>query len=317
MSTNDVPARVPESLEGHRIVPATDFLRVVEQAALASARWVGQGNAHAADGAAVDAMRKEFSAMPITGTVIIGEGEKDEAPELYVGEVLGTGRMPGAIAVCVIGAPGGVMAAPDMYMQKLCVGAGAKGRVDIAAPIADTLDVVARCYDRRVRDLSVIVLDRPRHEELIEEIRGLGARIKLIPDGVITASMSAAVRGTGDHLYLGIGGSTEGVITAAALECLGGEIQARMWPKDDAQLERLKPFGLEDTSRVLTARDLAPDPLYVLATGVTDGYLLKGVRYFSDGARTHSILMDLRERTVRFVDTVHMFSRTPLREIRL
>ncbi len=336
MTTNDVPAPVPAGLEGHEIVPATDFLRVTEQAALASARWVGQGDRHAADGAAVDAMRAEFSAMPITGEVIIGEGEKDEAPELYVGEVLGTGGMPceiavdplegtdlvargdaGAIAVCVIGAPGGVMAAPDMYMQKLCVGANAKGRVDIAAPIADTLDTIARCYDRRVRDLSVVVLDRPRHEEMIEEIRGLGARIKLIPDGDITASMSAAVRGTGDHVYMGIGGSTEGVITAAALECLGGEIQARMWPKDDAQRERLKAFGLEDTERVLTARDLAPQPMYVLATGVTDGHLLKGVRYFSDGARTHSIVMDLQSRTVRFVDTIHMFSRTPLREIRL
>ena len=135
--------------------------------------------------------------------------------------------------------------------------------------------------------------------------------------GDITASMSAAVRGTGDHVYMGIGGSTEGVITAAALECLGGEIQARMWPKDDSQRERLKAYGLEDTDRVLTARDLAPQPMYVLATGVTDGYLLKGVRYFSDGARTHSILMDLQSRTVRFVDTIHMFSRTPLREIRL
>jgi fructose-1,6-bisphosphatase II len=336
MTTNDVPAPVPVGLEGHEIVPATDFLRVTEQAALASARWVGQGDRHAADGAAVDAMRKEFSAMPITGEVIIGEGEKDEAPELYVGEVLGTGGMPceiavdplegtdlvargdaGAIAVCVIGAPGGVMAAPDMYMQKLCVGANAKGRVDITAPISDTLDTIARCYDRRIRDLSVVVLDRPRHEELIEDIRALGARIKLIPDGDITASMSAAVRGTGDHVYMGIGGSTEGVITAAALECLGGEIQARMWPKDDAQRERLRQFGLEDTNRVLTARDLAPQPMYVLATGVTDGHLLKGVRYFSDGARTHSILMDLQSRTVRFVDTIHMFSRTPLREIRL
>jgi len=336
MSTNDVPFVVPAGLEGHEIVPATDFLRVTEQAALASARWVGQGDRHAADGAAVDAMRKEFSAMPITGEVIIGEGEKDEAPELYVGEVLGTGGMPceiavdplegtdlvargdaGAIAVCVIGAPGGVMAAPDMYMQKLCVGANAKGRVDITAPISDTLDTIARCYDRRIRDLSVVVLDRPRHEELIEDIRSLGARIKLIPDGDITASMSAAVRGTGDHVYMGIGGSTEGVITAAALECLGGEIQARMWPKDDAQRERLEAFGLQDTDRVLTARDLAPQPMYVLATGVTDGYLLKGVRYFSDGARTHSILMDLQSRTVRFVDTIHMFSRTPLREIRL
>ncbi len=334
--SDDTPGSAGGFGDGHPVVSATDFLRVTEQAALASARWVGQGDRHSADGAAVDAMRREFGAMPIRGEVVIGEGEKDEAPELYVGEVLGTGGMPceiavdplegtdlvargdaGAIAVCVIGAPGGVMAAPDMYMQKLCVGAQAKGRVDITAPISDTLDTVARCYDRSIRDLSVIVLDRPRHEAMIEEIRGLGARIKLIPDGDITASMSAAVRGTGDHVYMGIGGSTEGVITAAALECLGGEIQARMWPKDDAQRERLKEYGLGDTAQVLTGRDLAPNPMYVLATGVTDGYLLKGVRYFSDGARTHSIVMDLRSRTVRFVDAIHMFSRTPLREIRL
>jgi fructose-1,6-bisphosphatase II len=317
-------------------VGAVDFLTVTEQAALASARWLGRGDNKSADQAAVDAMRAAFGALPITGTVVIGEGQKDEAPELYVGEVLGTGGMPceiavdplegtdlvargdsGALAVCVVAEPGGVMSAPDLYMQKLCVGATAKGRVDLDAPIAETLDVVARCYGRRVGEIVALVLDRPRHAELIAGIREAGARIRLIPDGDIEASMSAAVRGTGEHLYVGMGGSTEGVITAAALECLGGEIQARMWPRTEEERTVLARWGIADPTRVFGTRDLAPAPLYVIATGVTEGNLLHGVRYFSEGARTHSIVMDLKGRTVRFIDTVHLFGRTPIHEIRL
>src|SRR5262245_27230067 len=210
-----------EERAAERTVTAVDFLRVTEQAAIASARWLGRGERKSADQAAVDAMRGELGEMPITGTVVIGEGEKDEAPELYVGEVLGKGGMrceiavdplegtnlvargdSGAVAICAIGEPGGMMSAPDMYMQKLVVGATCKGRVDIETPIAETIDVVARCYGRELRDTTVIVLDRPRHEDLIDEIRAAGARIKLIPDGDITASMSVAVRGTGDHLYV-------------------------------------------------------------------------------------------------------------------
>jgi fructose-1,6-bisphosphatase II len=202
-------------------------------------------------------------------------------------------------------------------MQKLVVGATAKGRVNIQAPIAETLEIVARCYGRAVRDTTCIVLDRPRHQELIEEIRAAGARIRLIPDGDITASLSVAVRGTGDHLYVGMGGSTEGVITAAALECLGAEIQAKMWPRDDEDRAKMVDFGMELGDVVLGTRDLAPSPLYVIATGVTDGNLLKGVRYFADGARTHSIVMDLVQNTVRFIDTVHLLSPAIIREIRL
>ncbi|MBI2683976.1 MAG: class II fructose-bisphosphatase [Actinobacteria bacterium] len=323
----------------HRDTPdvtATRFLRVTEHAAIAAARWQGRGKAKEADKAAVDVMRAQFNDLPISGTVVIGEGEKDEAPELYVGERLGLGGMEcdiavdplegtdlvargdsGAITVCAIAEPGGVMGAPDMYMEKLSVGATARGRVDLTAPIADTIETVARCYGRRVNEMTVIVLDRPRHAELIEDVRRTGARIRLIPDGDITASLSAAVRGTGDHIYVGTGGSTEGVITAAAMECLGGEIQARFTPKDDAQRDRLAAAGITNIDRVLTGRDLAPKPIYVLATGVTDGNLLKGVRYFADGARTHSIVMDLRMNTVRFIDTIHLFSRTLIREIRL
>src|SRR5680860_191922 len=310
-------------------VAAVDFLKVTEQAAISSARWLGRGDIHAADQAAVDAMRAALGEMPITGTVVIGEGQKDEAPELYVGEVLGTGGMEceiavdplegtdlvargdsGAVAICAIGEPGGLMPAPDIYMQKLVVGATAKGRVDIEAPIGETLDIVARCYGRALRDTTAIVLDRPRHAQLIEEIRAAGARIRLIPDGDITASLSVAVRGTGDHLYVGMGGSTEGVITAAALECLGAEIQARMAPRHDQDRAKMADFGMDDESRVYGTRDLAPAPLYVIATGVTDGNLLKGVRYFADGARTHSIVMDLVGNTVRFIDTVHLLSPT-------
>jgi fructose-1,6-bisphosphatase II len=325
-----------EAVTSPTAVGAVDFLRVTEQAALASARWLGRGDNKAADQAAVDAMRESFSDLPITGTVVIGEGQKDEAPELYVGEVLGSGGMAcdiavdplegtdlvargdsGALAVCAVAEPGGVFSAPDMYMRKLCVGASVKGRVEIDAPMEETLDIIARCYDRRIRDLTAVVLDRPRHAELIDQVRSAGARIRLIPDGDIEASMSAAVRGTGDHLYVGIGGSTEGVISAAAMECLGGEIQARMWPRTEEERRRLSLFGVEDPEKLLTTRDLAPAPMYVVATGVTEGNLLRGVRYFSEGARTHSIVMDLRGKTVRFVDTVHLFSRTPIREIRL
>jgi len=317
-------------------VAAVDFLKVTEQAAIASARWLGRGDNNAADQAAVDAMRSEFGKLPISGTVVIGEGQKDEAPELYVGELLGQGGMPceiavdplegtdlvargdsGAISVAVIGAPGGIMSAPDMYMAKLCVGATAKGRVDIDAPLADTLEVLARCYQRRIRDLTVVVLDRPRHQEIIEEVRAAGARIRLISDGDITASMSVGVRGTGDHLYVGMGGSTEGVITAAALECLGGEIQGKMWPRTDEERGKLADFGIDDVDRIFTIADMAPQPYYVIATGVTDGNLLRGVRYFADGARTHSIVMDLHGNTVQFIDTIHLFTRTIIREIRL
>jgi fructose-1,6-bisphosphatase II len=317
-------------------VTAVDFLRVTEQAAIASARWLGRGDNRAADQAAVDAMRAELGRMPISGTVVIGEGQKDEAPELYVGEVLGEGGMEceiavdplegtdlvakgdsGAIAICAIGAPGGMMSAPDIYMHKLVVGATAKGRVDIESPIGETLDIVARCYGRHVHELTVIVLDRPRHQALIDEIRTAGARIRLIPDGDITASLSVAVRGTGDHMYVGMGGSTEGVITAAALECLGAEIQGKMAPRHDEDRRKMEEFGMGSPDSLLTTRDLAPEPLYVIATGVTNGNLLRGVRYFGDGARTHSIVMDLVGNTVHFIDTVHLLSPTIIREIRL
>ena len=245
--------------------------------------------------------RCEIVVDPLEGTDLVARGDS------------------GAVAICAIGEPGGFLSAPDIYMQKL-----GRGRDRQRAGSAskrrsqETLEIVALCYGRRVQDLTTIVLDRPRHEELIDEIRAAGARIRLIPDGDITASLSVAVSGTGDHLYTGQGGSTEGVITAAALECLGAEIQARMAPRDEADRKKMADFGMDGRpDRVLTTRDLAPGPLYVIATGVTDGGLLKGVRYFGDGARTHSIVMDLEASTVRFIDTVHLLRPTIIREIRL
>lgn len=313
-----------------------EFLPVTESAAVASARWLGRGDNHSADQAAVDAMRKEFSKLPISGRVVIGEGEKDKAPQLYNGEEVGAGGMAvdigvdplegtdlvargdeGAIAICVIAERDGILSAPDMYMRKLCVGATAKGKVDITASVRDTMGSVADAFEREVQDITAIVLDRPRHEKLIGEIRETGARIRLIPDGDITASMSAAVRGTGDHVYIGSGGSTEGVITAAALECLGGEIQAQFAPNSDAQSAELATFGITDWEKVLHTKDLASAPLYVIATGVTDGNLLRGVRYFAGGARTHSIALNLHRGTIRFIDTVHLFEGTPSKAIRL
>ena len=313
-----------------------EFLPVTESAAIASGRWLGRGDNHSADQAAVDAMRREFSKLNISGRVVIGEGEKDKAPQLYNGEEVGAGGMAvdigvdplegtdlvsrgdeGAIAICVIAERGGILSAPDMYMRKLCVGATAKGKVDITAPIAETMGAVAESYGRDVQDITAIVLDRPRHEQLIAEIRETGARIRLIPDGDITASMSAAVRGTGDHVYIGSGGSTEGVITAAALECLGGEIQAQFAPNSENQVAELAKFGVTDLEKVLSTTDLASAPLYVIATGVTDGNLLRGVRYFAGGARTHSIALNLRRGTIRFIDTVHLLDGKPAHEIRL
>ncbi len=318
------------------MVSLGEFLPVTELAAIASARWLGRGDKISADQAAVDAMRREFSKLPINGRVVIGEGEKDEAPELYNGEELGAGGMEvdigvdplegtdlvargddGAIAICVIAERGGILSAPDMYMKKLCVGATSKGKVDITAPIGDNLRAVADAHGRDLQDITAIVLDRPRHEELIEDIRSLGARIRLIPDGDITASMSAAVRGTGDHVYVGAGGSTEGVITAAALACLGGEIQAQFAPKDDEQRQKLAEFGITDLEKVLHTADLASAPLYVIATGVTGGNLLRPVRYFGGGARTHSIALNLRRRTIRFIETVHMLDVKPGQAISL
>jgi fructose-1,6-bisphosphatase II len=318
-----------------------EFLRVVEEAAIASARTMGKGERDLADHVAVESMR-EMELVPMNGTIVIGEGERDEAPMLYIGEKVGnsggtasnlpevdiavdplegtnlcaTGS-PGAITVLASAEKGGLLHAPDCYMEKVVVGPSSRGAVDLDAPVKDNLRAIAKRLDRDVENLVVIVLDRPRHEKLIAEIRAAGARIRLISDGDLSAAITAALRGTGVHAVMGIGGAPEGVITAAALRCLNGEILARLVIKDEQQAERMQSMGIKDLRRIYKTEQLAPGKnLVFAATGVTDGSLLKGVRFFGDGARTHSLLLSLAKRQVRFVDSVHMSSR-PDTKVRL
>ena len=309
----------------HRDDLFLEFVRVVERAAIAAARTMGQGDRKYADQVAVDAMRKEMESVDIDGTIVIGEGERDEAPMLYVGEKVGKGGYPVDIAVdplegtnlCATGAPNaiavlaaseksGLLHAPDIYMEKLVVGPSSKGKVDINAPVEDNLKVIAKSLDREVHDLVVIVLDRPRHERLIADIRKAGARIRLIGDGDLSAGISAAVVGTGVHAVMGTGGAPEGVLTAAAMRCLNGEIQAKLVLTKESDRERLKRMGIPDIDRVYRTEDLAPGKSIIFAAaGVTDGALLRGVRFFGDGTRTHTLVMTTMPHQVRFIDTIH------------
>ena len=309
----------------HRDDLFLEFVRVVERAAIAAARTMGQGDRKYADQVAVDAMRTEMESVDIDGTIVIGEGERDEAPMLYVGEKVGKGGYPVDIAVdplegtnlCATGAPnaiavlaasekGGLLHAPDIYMEKLVVGPSSKGKVDINAPVEDNLKVIAKSLDRDVNDLVVIVLDRPRHERLIADIRKAGARIRLIGDGDLSAGISAAVVGTGVHAVMGTGGAPEGVLTAAAMRCLNGEIQAKLVLTKESDRERLKRMGIPDIQRVYHTEDLAPGKSIIFAAaGVTDGALLRGVRFFGDGTRTHTLVMTTVPHQVRFIDTIH------------
>jgi fructose-1,6-bisphosphatase class II len=300
---------------------------------------MGKGERELADHVAVESMRREMDLVPMNGTIVIGEGERDEAPMLYIGEKVGnvgeagssfpevdiavdplegtnlcaTGS-PGAITVLASSEKGGLLHAPDCYMEKVVVGPSSRGAVDLDAPVKDNLRAIAKRLDRDVENLVVIVLDRPRHEKLISEIRSAGARIRLISDGDLSAAITAALRGTGVHAVMGIGGAPEGVITAAALRCLNGEILARLVIKDEKQAERMQSMGIKDLRRVYRTEDLAPGKnLVFAATGVTDGSLLKGVRFFGDGVRTHSLLLNLAKRQVRFVDSVHIASRPDIK----
>ena len=317
-----------------------DFLRVVENAAIAAARTMGFGDRHKADEVAVEAMRTTMDEVEMDGTIVIGEGERDEAPMLYIGEKVGLhNRAPRAlfpvvdIAVdplegtnlCATGAPnaiavlaasekGGLLHAPDLYMEKIVVGPACKGAVELDAPVADNLRSVAKRLDRDVEDLVVIVLDRPRHEELINDIRKAGARIRLIGDGDLSAGISAAVVGTGVHMVMGTGGAPEGVLTAAALRCLNGQILARLVVTKPEHQERLEKMGVNDPKRVYDTEDLAPGKTIIFAcTGVTDGNLLKGVRFFGDGVRTSSMILTFDERQVRFIDSVHLERRPDIK----
>ncbi len=317
-----------------------EFLRVVENAAIAAARTMGFGDGHKADEAAVEAMRKTMDQVEMDGTIVIGEGERDQAPMLYIGEKVGlathapkslfptvdiavdplegtnlcaTGA-PNAIAVLAVSERGGLLHAPDLYMEKIIVGPSCKGAVDLDAPVADNLKAVAKRLDRDVEDLVVIVLDRPRHEQLIADIRSAGARIRLIGDGDLSAGISAAVIGTGVHMVMGTGGAPEGVLTAAALRCLNGQILARLVVSKQEHHQRLEKMGVKDPKRIYDTADLAPGKKMIFAcSGITDGNLLKGVRFFGDGVRTSSMILTLDERQVRFIDSVHLENRPDIK----
>jgi len=322
---------------------ALEMVRVTEAAAIASARFMGKGERDEADRAATEAMRQTMNETDLAGTIVIGEGERDEAPMLYIGEQVGrhgadgvtagvdiavdplegtnlvaTGQ-GGALTVLAASETGGLTHAPDTYLDKLAVGPIAAGCVDITRSPAENCYRIAEALRRKVSDITVIILDRPRHEGLIAEVRGTGARIKLISDGDVSAAISCAVQGTGVHAVMGIGGAPEGVITAAALRCLGGEIQARFRFRNDEERARaVTMLGHADESRVYTTEDLAGgEQLVFAATGVTAGELLQGVRFFGGGARTQSLVMAYQTKTVRFVDTVHMFDRDRPPAVRL
>ncbi len=320
-----------------------DFVHVVEEAAVASARTMGQGDPEASDQAAVRAMREAFEAIQMDGTIVIGEGERDKAPMLYIGEKVGA-QAPDAIqypqvdiavdplegtnlcatgtanSICVMAAsePGGLLHAPDCYMEKIIAGPACRNALDIEAPVKYNLKTIARCLDREVKDLVIMVLDRPRHEELIREIRNTGARIRLIPDGDLSGGIAAAVRGSAVHAVFGIGGAPEGVLTAAALRCVAGEMAARLVVNTKELEERVERMGISDPKRIYTARDLAPgEQIVFAATGVTTGALLQGVRFFGEGCRTHTLAMTCSSREVRFIDTVRMYRAPGPRGVRL
>jgi fructose-1,6-bisphosphatase II len=320
---------------------ALEMVRVTEAAAISSARLMGRADRHGADQAATEAMRRSMDEVEMRGTIVIGEGERDEAPMLYIGERVGRGEdedpevdiavdplegtnlvahgQGGAITVLAASGKGGLINAPDTYMEKLCVGPGAAGHVDIRQPPTKNVQAIAGALRRRVEDITIVILERPRHEALIEEVRTSGARIKLISDGDLSAAISCAVSGTGVHGVMGIGGAPEGVLTAAAMRCLGGEIQARFRFRNDEERARAERMGTSsDEDRVYFSHDLAPgENLVFAATGVTDGDLLRGVRFFAGGARTHSLVMAYQNKKVRFVDTVHMFDRDRPPSVRL
>ncbi len=318
---------------------ALEFVRVVEDAAIASAHTMGFGDRHKADQVATETMRATMEKVPMRGTIVIGEGERDEAPMLYIGEQVGAGwkegsrfpkvdiavdplegtnlcatGSPGAITVLAASEKGGLLNAPDCYMEKLVVGPTCKDVVDLNAPVADNLKAMARRLDRDVSDLVIVVLERPRHHKLIEEIRAAGARIQLISDGDLSAGIAAAVVGTGVHAVMGSGGAPEGVITAAAMRCLNGEILARLVINTPELEERIKKMGIADKNKIYNSKELAPgDHLVFAATGVTDGALMKGVRFFGEGTRTSSIVMTRHSGKVRFVESIHLAKRADVK----
>jgi fructose-1,6-bisphosphatase II len=299
-----------------------------------SARWLGRADEDAAEEAAATGMRATLDVLRVRGRVVLGSfddsggltpgatvGAGDYEVDLALDPLEGRGVVArggnGAMSMIAVGEPGRFTTLPDIYMRKMAVGPRARGSIDLLRPVGENIEAIAEAFGRRVNDVTTIVLDRPRHHDLIEEIRNAGARIKLIQDGDVTASISAAIRGTNDHLAIGIGGTRQAVLSAAALRCLGGELQAQFWPTSRREIDDLREAGIEDYERVFRTEDLAPGEVIVAATGVSNGDLLRGVRFLADSARTHSLLMCTRCNWVRFVDGIHFFARERREEVRL
>jgi fructose-1,6-bisphosphatase II len=310
------------------------YARATESASLAGARWLGRADREAAEESSFAAMRNALDELPISGRIVIGAAEGDghlpvgaevgsggEGVDLALDPLEGRGVVarggPGAMSMLVVGEPGSLLSLPDMYMRKMAVGPRARGAIDLGRPIADNVRAIAEAFGRNVNDITTIVLDRPRHHDLIEDIRRSGARIKLIQDGDVTASISAAIRGTNDHLAIGIGGTRQAVLSAAALRCLGGELQAQLWPTSRTEIDEARAQGVDDVYRVFSTEELAAGEVIVAATGVSNGDLLRGVRFYADSARTHSLVMCTRCNWVRFVDGIHFFARERREEVRL
>ena len=311
---------------------ALDFVRATEAAALSSAFWVGKGDEKAADKAAVEAMRKAFSIIDMDGTVVIGEGERDEAPMLYIGEKVGSGKGmkldiavdplegttitsrgdPNAMSVFAAAPSGTLLNAPDTYMDKISVGPKCVGAVDLDASVEENLNAVAEKLEKPIDEVTVIILDRDRHKEMIEKIRKCKCRIRLIRDGDIAGALAPALEESGIDILMGIGGAPEGVIAAVALKCLGGEIQGRLKYRNEEEKQRAKKMGITDLEKKFAINDMVKNTEAMFAaTGVTDGTILKGVRFLSHGANTHSIVMRAKTKTVRFIEAMHHFEHFP------
>jgi fructose-1,6-bisphosphatase II len=310
------------------------YARTTERAALASARWLGRADEVAAQEAAASGMCEELELLPIDGRIVIGAageletlqagdriGSGGETVDLALDPLEGSGIVArggsGAMSMIAAGEPGSLQTLPDMYMRKMAVGPVARGKIDLLRPVAENIQAIAEAFGRRVGDITTIVLDRPRHHDLIEEIRAAGARIKLIQDGDVTASVSAAIRGTNDHLAIGIGGTRQAVLAAAALRCLGGDLQAQLWPVSRREIDEAQEQGIDDVERIFTTDDLAPREAIVAATGVSNSDLLRGVRFRADSAWTHTLVMCTRCNWVRFVEGIHFFQRERREEVRL
>jgi len=314
---------------------ALNLVRVTEAAALNSARYLGRGDKNLADGAAVNGMRKMFDTISIDGVVVIGEGEMDEAPMLYIGEQIGKATpdsikldiavdpldgtnavakgISNAISVVAVAPRGCLLHAPDMYMDKIAVGTKAKGKVNLDMPIEEILKNLSVALNKNISDITVTMLDRPRHENLIKEIRRVGARIKLFQDGDVAAAIATCFDHSGVDILLGTGGAPEGVIAAAALKCMGGEFQGRLHPLTDEERERCKKMGLDDVNKLLTMEDLVKgDEVVFAATGITNGELLKGVVYYENNmAKTYSVVMRAETGTIRFIEAIHRLDKKP------